>query len=78
MNRMQVFNVLNKSKEGQISNQDLLTEQQVLQRLEENSKMETDDINAAIERMKQTTDVLFIDLSGGDQILFHGTEVLLH
>jgi hypothetical protein len=75
---MQVFNVQNKSIDGTLVKQDLLTEQQVLTQLQENSKMENDDIDLAIARMKSTSETLFIEGSCGNKIYFNATSVLIH
>jgi len=78
MSRIQVFNVQNQSVDGRVTKQDLLTEQQVLQKLQNDSKMENKDIDFAIARMKSTSETLFIEDVSGEKIYFNVTEVILH
>lgn len=77
MNTIQVFNVQNKLN-GQLINEDLLTEQQVLENLINNSKMDNEDIQSALLRIKKTEETFFVELASGNTAYFSTKNVVLH
>jgi hypothetical protein len=78
MERIQVFNYQTQNENGQILDHDLITEQQVLENLQNSSKMDLEEINHAINHMKTNNEALFIITPDGGKLLLSYTSRTLH
>ncbi len=78
MKRIQVFNYQEKNKTGNVLNQDLVTECQVLETLKNQSRMNAEDINHAINHIKENNEQLFVELENGNKIFLSYTLSTLH